>query len=136
MKCKKLLAILLALCLILSLTSCNQKSEQDEKFDELTKSSAAPGSQMESSASDPAPEDTDISGTLTLKTPDEFYWGRWVKHFNKKYPNVTVELVGAGTDRGTYAQQTIVELMGGEAPADLVDMNYLPYFDCVEAGVF
>ena len=46
MKCKKLLAILLALCLILSLTSCNQKSEQDEKFDELTKSSAAPGSQI------------------------------------------------------------------------------------------
>ncbi len=136
MKCKKLLAILLALCLILSLTSCGQKSEQDEKFDELTKSSAAPGSQMESSASEPVPEDTDISGTLTLKTPDEFYWSRWVKHFNKKYPNVTVELVGTGTDRGTYAQQTIVELMGGEAPADLVDMNYLPYFDCVEAGVF
>jgi len=44
--------------------------------------------------------------------------------------------VGAGTGRTVYAQQTIVELMGGEAPADLVDLNYLPYYECVESGMF
>ena len=138
MKSPKIISLIMAVLLCTSVfTGCGQ-SEEDKKFDELTKTSSAPESQLEteSEASAPVEDDADISGTLTLKTPDSFYWERWIKHFNKKYPNVKVELVGVGTDRTEYAQQTIVELMGGEAPADLVDLNYLPYYGCVESGVF
>ena len=37
MKGQKFFSLLLALCLVVSLGACNQKSEQDKKFDELTR---------------------------------------------------------------------------------------------------
>lgn len=136
MKSKRVISLITAVLLCTSVfTGCGQ-SEQDKKFDELTKTNSSPEARPESEVSAPVEDDDDISGTLTLKTPDSYYWKRWVKHFNKKYPNVKVELVGVGASRTEYAQQTIVELMGGEAPADLVDINYLPYYGCVESGVF
>ncbi len=67
MKCKKMISILLALCLVLSLGACSQKSEQDKLYDELTqKDSSAdisPESVPEDEASSASGESKDASPT-------------------------------------------------------------------------
>lgn len=68
MKGQKFFSLLLALCLVVSLGACNQKSEQDKKFDELTRkdSSAAdifPESALESEASSASGESSEAAPT-------------------------------------------------------------------------
>ena len=156
MKCKKLLAILLALCLILSLTSCGQKSEQDKKFDELTKSSAAPESQPESSqTSEPAskPESApagSLSGELTVSS-----WARiespsqleiMAEEFMDLNPDVTITVDYAETNisaipdvnqsRDSYCAQVRAELVSGEADYILYSPpGKLNLYDISKSGV-
>ena len=156
MKCKKLLAILLALCLILSLTSCGRKSEQDKKFDELTKSSAAPESQPESSeTSEPAskPEFApagSLSGELTVSS-----WARiespsqleiMAEEFMDLNPDVTITVDYAETNisaipdvnqsRDSYCAQVRAELVSGEADYILYSPpGKLNLYDISKSGV-
>ncbi len=130
---KKSLSVLVCIALILSCFSACNSQESDKIYNDAVKESS---SIPDTESSQESGEDEKLSGKLTLKTPDNSYWKEWIKMFNKKYPDVTVELIGVGTDRLTYATQTITELMSGEPTADIVDMCFLPYFRCIDSGLF
>ena len=93
---KKLLSLILALVLMLSLCACaggRQSAETTASADETASAnSSEPAAETESAAeAEPAAEEKEISGDLLVWLPYEDHAQAFIKAFNEKYPNVNVE---------------------------------------------
>ena len=138
--CKKFASIFLAFALLLGLVGC--QSEQDKKFDELTKSSSSvpePESQAEALG--------EASGEVTLLTT---YGGNWTcayilaNEFNKTHPGLKVTVEGGikdfenstDADYDNFQKQLATELMSGDASYMLNDDGILDPTKFTESGLF
>ena len=113
MRMKKLLALLLALCMVFALAACSNNEGETQSQD------PAP-------ASDPAGEDTQEPApagdpvTITVASfnigsyTDSAAWDPIIEAFNAEYPNVTVEIMPVTYTDGD--QQLANLIAGGNAP--------------------
>ena len=113
MRMKKLLALLLALCMVFALAACSNNEGETQSQD------PAP-------ASDPAGEDTQEPApagdpvTITVASfnigsySDSAAWDPIIEAFNAEYPNVTVEIMPVTYTDGD--QQLANLIAGGNAP--------------------
>lgn len=131
---KKVLGVLCVLLLVFQLSACGDQSDPDRIYRE-----AVPGSAGSAASSEPMSSSGDlpqVTGVLTLKAQQDFYWKHWIPLFEKAYPGVTVQLTGTTEDADSYAQQTMVELMSGSVAYDLLELWNLPIYRAAENGLF
>lgn len=136
---KKLLTILLALILVLSLAACQQSSNQTPA--ENQSPTQAPADTTTPAATEPELKPTDSLVLYTSAGASEYEL--IVNEFNKKYPDIKVEVVSAGT--GELASRITAEkqnpygdvLMGGGATTYLGIADMLePYASENKANLF
>lgn len=112
---KKIIALLLIVCMMLSLVACGSKTE-----------SAAPTEEAKTEVS-ATPSDEPITLTVwansgiippdELKLPEEErYLNRAIAKFQETYPNVEVEIVNYGDDTMQMVNDFKAAIMAGEGP--------------------
>ncbi len=101
-KMKKILALLLASVMVMSLAACGGSSSTESTTaapaTEAAAEDEAEAPEAEAAASDTEKAPEDYTGTLVVYSPhDEDPLNAGIAAFEAKYPNVTVELVADGT---------------------------------------
>ena len=134
---KKILALVLALVMILSLVACGAKEEPAAP--EATKAEAAP----EAAPAAPAEKTpADYTGNLVVYSPhDADPLNAGVALFQAAYPNINVEVIAAGT--GELCQRVVAEsanpqgdvLWGGGADTLAAYVDYFAEYVCANDDV-
>lgn len=131
MRTRKILCMILSALLLLACGGCSP-SEEDKKFDELTKTSSA----LSASSQAEVPAEKELSGKLRIMADMEFDRtgvSAQAKGFMKLHPNVEIEVEygldvsdEAGSAESYYAkvdqylQRIATRVMGGDPPDVLV----------------
>ena len=141
---KKLISMLVAICLLLALFACSNADQEAIYSSALAegKGESAGNAVQSVQSMAPASED-DLSGELTLRTPvagDTLNY--YAIFFHQLHPNVTIHVEPTFTDAAEWArnpqrhtEQLAVELMSGEA-GDLVDIGMMTYAKYASSGLF
>ena len=134
---KKILALVLALVMILSLVACGAKEEPAAP--EAPKAEAAP----EAAPAAPAEKTpADYTGNLVVYSPhDADPLNAGVALFQAAYPNINVEVIAAGT--GELCQRVVAEsanpqgdvLWGGGADTLAAYVDYFAEYVCANDDV-
>ena len=135
---KKILALLLALIMVLSLTACGEKAPAET---EAPKAEAqAPVEEAPAAPAEKAPED--YTGNLVVYSPhDADPLNAGVALFQAAYPNINVEVIAAGT--GELCQRVVAEsenpqgdvLWGGGADTLAAYVDYFAAYVCANDDV-
>lgn len=135
---KKILALLLALVMMLSLVACGgEKAEETEAAAPVETAAPAEGEEV---AAEKAPED--YTGNLVVYSPhDADPLNAGVALFQAAYPNINVEVIAAGT--GELCQRVVAEsenpqgdvLWGGGADTLAAYVDYFAEYVCANDDV-
>lgn len=139
---KKLISMLVAICLLLTLFACSNTDQEAIYSSALAEGESAGNAVQSVQSMAPASED-DLSGELTLRTPvagDTL--NNFAIFFHQLHPNVTIHVEPTyadteewGRDPQRHTEQLAVELMSGEA-GDLVDIATMIYAKYASSGLF
>lgn len=127
---KKLFALLLVVCMLLSMAACST-STNDNETDE-TDSAAAQTAESEQSDVSTAEEDT-----ITIMVPPvtgdytDLLAG-WIEDFEAEYPNLHIEVITTSWD--DHSEKLSTMALAGEAP-DIAEVSYGAIGTYVEMGV-
>lgn len=134
---KKILALLLALVMVLSLVACGGETAKET---EAPAETAAPAAEGEAVAAEKAAED--YTGNLVVYSPhDADPLNAGVALFQEAYPNINVEVIAAGT--GELCQRVVAEsenpqgdvLWGGGADTLAAYVDYFAAYVCANDDV-
>ena len=125
---KRVLALLLALTMIFSLTACAAKEDTPEPSAETTEQPAEPAAEPAAEEpaeapeepSEPEPDPVTIK-VASYRAEDEALYTEIISRFQEAYPWITVEL-DLNADQTSYDQNIQADLMDGKA-ADVFDMH-------------
>ena len=124
---KKIMTFALAGILAVQLGGCGSGEAQDEEIEEIKVEVVG----EEAAKEEPAEVLSDLETTITWWTypifvqeegqEDGAYEQQLIKEFNKKYPNITVELRMLDYTEGPSQVQSVIESESGEMPNVLLD---------------
>jgi len=133
---KKILSIILVLCLALSLVACGKSQENTQSAGEdITETSAGTSKTTETSETE-KPVTITLATSLYVEEPHQAAIDKLIEAYKKIKPNVTVEIYGAGY--ADYWDNITTEIMAGNE-ADITHMyseNIATYHDLRPEGVF
>lgn len=122
---KKVIALLLALAMMLSMVACASNGEtvettppEESSDTDTSVVEETAGKPEEPAETEPDPVTIRVS---TYRFEDEAIYGEMVKMFQEKYPWVTVEME-FNADQSSYDQNLAADIMDGKA-ADVFDMH-------------
>lgn len=136
MNMKKILAMLLCLCMVLGLAACGGDSGTQDKTSDPPKqesNSPAPSKSEEPAPSQPSAEEDTIVIMAPPVTGDYAeLLAKWIADFQKDYPHLKVEVISTAWDDHSSKLSTMA--LSGEAP-DIAEVSYGAIGTYAEMGV-
>lgn len=120
---KKILAMLLCLCMVLGLAACGSSGDQGKTSEPPKQESNSPAP---SGNNEPAPSQSDAAeDTIVIMTPpvtNDYteLLDKWIADFNKEYPHLKVEVIATAWDDHSSKLSTMA--LSGEAP-DIAEVS-------------
>ena len=132
---KKFLALLLCLCMVLSLAACGGDSKQPDSTPDTPKQDApapAEDDKTDAPAEPAAEEDTIVIMTPPVTGDYTDLLAGWIADFQKDYPHLKVEVIATAWDDHNSKLSTMA--LSGEAP-DIAEVSSGTIGTFVEMGV-
>ena len=126
---KKLFALLLAVCMVLSLVACGTDSEANTEPEKTPSVDATEAPEVQSESAEP---DTIVVMVPPIITDYVDQLNGWIEEFNELYPHLTIEVISTSWDDNVEKLTTMA--LSGQAP-DIANIDASTMGTYVEMGV-
>lgn len=134
---RKLVTLLMVLCMLLGLTACSSKTTEETTNTATTAAETTGETEGTTGETEATEIDTSVEDTIVVMIPPiitdyETYMNQWIEEFNEIYPNLHIEVIATSWDDNVEKLTTMA--LAGEAP-DIANIDAVTTGTYVDMGI-